>query len=132
MTRPRASPDSGRRRRPSDRGQQLPVRIAELESGQSPGRDPGERVRILLVWLDTVRKLRAVQHQPDCQVVVGVRDFGDRLTRLEVGQEQLRDELRGVAEGVTLNGERLDRANDRIDGVDGLVRELAGVKPASD
>ena len=32
-----------------------------------------------------------------------------RLTRVEVGQEQLRDDLRAVAEGVTGNAERLDR-----------------------
>ncbi len=59
-------------------------------------------------------------------------DFGERLKRLEIGQEQLHDDLRGVAEGVTMNGERLDRANARIDGVDSLVRQLAGLKPASD
>ena len=32
-----------------------------------------------------------------------------RLTRVEVGQEQLSYDLRAVAEGVTGNGERIDR-----------------------
>ncbi len=36
-----------------------------------------------------------------------------RLTRVEVGQEQLSDDLRAVAEGVTGNAERLDRLEGR-------------------
>ena len=36
-------------------------------------------------------------------------EHGGRLTRVEVGQEQLSDDLRAVAEGVTGNAERLDR-----------------------
>ena len=55
-----------------------------------------------------------------------------RFARLEIGQEQLRDDLRAVAEGVTSNGERIDRLGERVDGVDGMVRELAGVEPVSD
>ena len=38
-----------------------------------------------------------------------------RLTRVEVGQEQLRDDLRAVAEGVTGNAGRLDRLEGRFD-----------------
>ena len=36
-----------------------------------------------------------------------------RFTRVEVGQEQLSDDLRAVAEGVTGNAERLDRLEGR-------------------
>ena len=36
-----------------------------------------------------------------------------RLTRVEVGQEQLSYDLRAVAEGVTGNGERIDRLEGR-------------------
>jgi septation ring formation regulator EzrA len=36
-----------------------------------------------------------------------------RLTRVEVGQEQLSDDLRAVAEGVTGNAEQLDRLEGR-------------------
>ena len=36
-------------------------------------------------------------------------EHGDRLTRLELNQEQFSDNLRAVAEGVTGNAERLDR-----------------------
>ncbi len=35
------------------------------------------------------------------------------LTRVEVGQEQLSYDLRAVAEGVTANGERIDRLEGR-------------------
>ncbi len=42
-------------------------------------------------------------------------EHGDRLTRLEVGQEQLSHDLRGVAEGVTGNAERIDRLEGRFD-----------------
>jgi hypothetical protein len=41
-----------------------------------------------------------------------------RLTRVEVGQEQLRDDLRGVAEGVAGNTERLERLGGRFDGLE--------------
>lgn len=54
-----------------------------------------------------------------------------RFTRLEVGQEDLGGKLAVVGGGVTSNGERLGRIDERIDGVDGLVRELAGLKPSS-
>ena len=40
-------------------------------------------------------------------------EHGGRLTRVEVGQEQLSDDLRAVAEGVTGNAERLDRLEGR-------------------
>ena len=40
-------------------------------------------------------------------------EHGGRLTRVEVSQEQLSDDLRAVAEGVTGNGERLDRLEGR-------------------
>jgi hypothetical protein len=36
-------------------------------------------------------------------------EHGDRLTRVEVGQEQMSHDLRAVAEGVTGNAERIDR-----------------------
>ncbi len=42
-------------------------------------------------------------------------EHGGRLTRVEVGQEQLRDVLRAVAEGVTGNAERLGRLEGRFD-----------------
>ncbi len=42
-------------------------------------------------------------------------EHGGRLTRIEVGQEQLRDDLRAVAEGVRGNAERLDRMDTRFD-----------------
>ena len=38
-----------------------------------------------------------------------------RLTGVEVGQEQLGNDLRGVAEGVTGNAERIDRLEGRFD-----------------
>ena len=38
-----------------------------------------------------------------------------RLIRVEVGQEQLGYDLRGVAEGVTGNGERIERLKGRFD-----------------
>jgi hypothetical protein len=38
-----------------------------------------------------------------------------RMTRVEVGQEQLRDDVRAVAEGVTGNAGRLDRLEGRFD-----------------
>jgi hypothetical protein len=38
-----------------------------------------------------------------------------RLTRVEMGQEQLRDDVRAVAEGVTGNAERIDRLEGRFD-----------------
>ena len=38
-----------------------------------------------------------------------------RMTGVEVGQEQLRDDLRAVAEGVTGNAGRLDRLEGRFD-----------------
>ena len=37
-----------------------------------------------------------------------------RLTRVEVGQEQLGDDLRAVADGVTGNAERLGRLEGRL------------------
>ncbi len=42
-------------------------------------------------------------------------EHGGRLTRVEVGQEQLRDDLRAVAEGVGGNAGRLDRMDARFD-----------------
>ena len=42
-------------------------------------------------------------------------EHGDRLTRVEVGQEQLSHDLRAVAEGVTGNGERIDRFEGRFE-----------------
>jgi len=45
-------------------------------------------------------------------------EHGGRLTRLEVRQEQFSDDLRAVAEGVTGNGERLDRLEGRFDGLE--------------
>ena len=38
-----------------------------------------------------------------------------RVTRVEVGQEQLNHDLRAVAEGVTGNAGRLDRMEARFD-----------------
>ena len=49
-----------------------------------------------------------------------------RLTRVEVGQEQLSDDLRAVAEGVTGNGERLDRLDGRVERLEGHVERLDG------
>ena len=46
-------------------------------------------------------------------------EHGGRLTRIEVGQEQFSDDLRAVAEGVTGNGERLDRLEGRVERLDG-------------
>ncbi|MCH7856807.1 MAG: hypothetical protein IIB37_08660 [Gemmatimonadetes bacterium] len=46
-------------------------------------------------------------------------EHGGRLTRIEVGQEQFSDDLRAVAEGVTGNGERLDRLDGRVERLDG-------------
>ena len=43
-------------------------------------------------------------------------EHGGRLTRVEIGQEQLSHDLRAVAEGVTGNAERLDRLEGRFDG----------------
>ena len=53
-------------------------------------------------------------------------EHGGRLTRLEVRQEQFSDDLRAVAEGVTGNGERLDRLEGRFDGLEGRVERLEG------
>jgi predicted nuclease with TOPRIM domain len=55
-----------------------------------------------------------------------------RFGRLEVGHEQLRSDLKGVAEGVTMNGERIDRVLDRLDGMDETLRDLAKVASGSD
>ena len=41
------------------------------------------------------------------------QQFEERLTRVEVGQEQLHHDLRAVAEGVTGNAQRLDRLEGR-------------------
>ena len=55
-----------------------------------------------------------------------------RTGRIEIVLESVQDQIATVAEGVTSNGERLDRMNGRIDGVESLVKELAGVKSSSD
>jgi chromosome segregation ATPase len=55
-----------------------------------------------------------------------------RFTRLEVGQEAFGAKLAIVGEGVTSNGRQLGRVGERIDGVEGLVRELAGLNPTSE
>jgi len=55
-----------------------------------------------------------------------------RLVALEAGQEQLRGDIKGVAEGVTTNGERIDRALGRLDGMDETLRDLANVATSSD
>lgn len=39
----------------------------------------------------------------------------DRVTRVEVGLEGLRDDLRQVAEAVVANGDRIDRNGERIE-----------------
>ena len=48
-----------------------------------------------------------------------------RLTRVEVGQEQLGDDLRAVAEGVTGNCERIDRLEGRFDGFEAKFDQLS-------
>jgi len=48
-----------------------------------------------------------------------------RLTRVEVGQEQLRDDLRAVAEGVTGNSERLDHLDRRFDRLEAKFDDLS-------
>ena len=53
-------------------------------------------------------------------------EHGGRLTRIEVGQEQFSDDLRAVAEGVTGNGERLDRLDGRVERLEGHVERLDG------
>ena len=53
-------------------------------------------------------------------------EHGGRLTRLEVRQEQFSDDLRAVAEGVTGNGERLDRLDGRVERLDGRFERLDG------
>ena len=52
-------------------------------------------------------------------------EHGSRLTRVEVSQEQLRHDLRAVAEGVTGNAERLDRLEGRFDGFEGNFEQLS-------
>ena len=44
-----------------------------------------------------------------------LQSLDGRLTRVEVGQEQLSHDLRAVAEGVTGNAERIDRLEGRFD-----------------
>ena len=50
----------------------------------------------------------------------------ERLTRVEVLQEQFGHDLRAVAEGVTGNADRLDRLEGRFDGLEGRFDGLEG------
>jgi hypothetical protein len=54
-----------------------------------------------------------------------------RLTRLAMGQESLRDDLGAVAEGVSMDGERIDRFSREMLGVTAMVWDLAGRPPNS-
>ena len=49
----------------------------------------------------------------------------ERFVKLEVGHEELRSNLKAVAEGVTMNGQRIDRVLGRLDGMDDTLRDLA-------
>ena len=54
----------------------------------------------------------------------------NRLTRVQVGQEQLVHDLRAVAEGVTGNAERIGRLEGRFDGFEAKFDQFSATVAA--